>query len=298
MAKTVLCVGLATVEITGAVPAYPVRLGDRQELSAFSLQGGGAAANVAAALAALGAKVRFGGVLAEDYLGGFAAASLVDAGIDLAHLVRRPKGVSPLAFSALDESTRQRAVFFSRGEGLELGRGEISVEALDGVDLLVVDGAYPDAQLELVEAAKKRGIQTLLSARAQFRRSAALVAAVHTAIASELFARELAPLVPKALEEILARGPTQAVVTLGEEGAVGQRQGDDPVRVDSFAAKVVDNGGAADAFHAAFAYLWLDGKSLRDCLQFASAAAALKCREYGSRAGLPRLSEIEKLLES
>jgi sulfofructose kinase len=296
MGQTALCVGQASVELVGAIPRYPVRLGDVQELSAFALQGGGAAANAAATLARLGAKALFGGILPDDYLGDFAYASLVDAGVDVTHLRRQSGGVAPVAFVALDEEKKRRTVFFTRGDCLPLRTSDVPASALDGVELLLVDGSYPDAQLQLVRIAKDKGVKTLLTAHSMVAGMTQLAAVCDAVLASEGFARELSPLVPRSLQEILSLGASVAVVTLGEDGCVGQARGSEPIRVEPPAMKVVDPTGAGDVFRGAFAFSWMRGDPLDQQMRFAAAAATLKCRYYGAREGIPELAEVERTM--
>ena len=294
MAHTALCVGQASVEMVGQMPRFPVRLGDRQELSAFSLQGGWAAGTAAVTLSVLGARTLFGGTLPEDFLGDFAAASLADVGVELRHLKRIAGGVSPVSFVALSEEKRRPTVFWSRGQGEPLQPGDIPESALEGIELLLVDGYYPVAQLELVQAAQARGIKTLLSAHAMVPGMAQLAAQCDVVIASERFAREIAPLVPRALQEILALGAQVAIVTLGDEGSVGQEKGGEPVKVEPFAIRVVDPTGAGDVYRGAFAFAWMEGRRLKEAMRFASAAATLKCLHYGAREGIPDLETVER----
>ncbi|MBI3183739.1 MAG: hypothetical protein HYZ28_16500 [Myxococcales bacterium] len=298
MVPRALFVGEASVDLVGAVPRYPVRLGDRQELSAFALQGGGPAANSAVAFAKLGGRAVFGGVLPDDFLGDFAAQSLVDAGVDPAYLKRQQGGVSPVSFIALDEERRRRTVFFTRGDWQVPKAEDFPADAVEGIDLLLVDGAFPEAQLSLVKAARQKGVRTLLTAHAMAEGMAQLAAACESVIASEGFARELSPLVPKSLEELFSLGVKCAVVTLGDDGAVGQEQGRDPVRVEPHPVKVVDPTGAGDVFRGAFAYGWIGGMPLRDRLRFAVTAASLKCRSYGARDGMPDLAEVNQASSS
>ncbi len=298
MPYSALFVGEAAVDLVGAIPRYPVRLGDRQELSAFALQGGGAAANAAATFARLGGKASFAGVLPDDFLGDFAVASLLEEGIDLRYLKRRSGGVSPVSFIALDESNRRRTTFYTRGECEPPRPGELPADALEGMDLLFVDGAFPEAQIPLVKAAKERGVKTLLCAHAMAFGMAQLAASCDTVVASEGFARELSPLVPKSLQEMLSLGAGCAVVTLGDDGSVAQERGREPVRVESHPVKVVDATGAGDVFRGAFAFAWVKGLSLRDRLRFASVAASLKCQSYGARAGIPSLEAVEQALNA
>lgn len=284
------------MELVGQMPRFPVRHGDRQELSAFSMQGGGAAATAAVTLAVLGARARFAGVLTEDFLGDFAAAGLAEMGVDLRHLVRRPGGVAPVSFVALDEEKRRPTVFWSRGTGERLEPGEIPLSALDGCELLLVDGTFPLAQIALVEAARVRGIQTILSAHAMLPGMAQLAAQVDVVIASERFAREIAPAVPRSLQEILGLGAKVAVITLGEDGSVGQERGHEPVKVEPFAVRVVDPTGAGDVYRGAFAWAWMEGKPLKEAMRFGCAAATLKCMHYGAREGIPDLEAVTRAL--
>src|SRR5579864_7150492 len=116
MSLSALCVGQASVQFVGAVPRLPWSQGDRQELSAFALQGGGSAATAAVTLARMGAKVTFGGRLADDFLGEFAAQGLADSGLDLRYLKRQEGGVSPVSFVVIDQERRSRSAFWSNGE--------------------------------------------------------------------------------------------------------------------------------------------------------------------------------------
>ncbi|MHB8872244.1 MAG: carbohydrate kinase family protein [Myxococcaceae bacterium] len=287
MEPSALCVGQASVELVGAVPRYPVNPGGSHELSAFTFQGGGAAATAAVTLARLGARVCFAGTRSDDFLGEFAAAGLEEAGVSLAHLKLRAGGVAPVSFVALEQEHGRRTVFFTRGNLGGLSAGEVPLEALDGVGLLLVDGAYPEAQLELSRAARERGVKVLLAAHEMTDGMEPLAMSCDAIIASEGFARELSPTIPGALTAMLARGASCAVVTLGEDGCVGQEKGAEPLRVEAVQVQVVDPTGAGDVFRGAFGFRWLQGASLKDRLRYASAAASLKCESYGAREGIP-----------
>lgn len=297
MDQAALCVGEATVEIVGAVHRYPAT-GDQQELSTFTMQAGGAAANSAATLATLGMRTFFGGVLPFDFLGDFAAQSLSELGVDLTYLSRQEHGVPPVAFTIQEEGRRRTTKFFTRGDVQPLGPGGVPVVALNDVALLLVDGVWPELQLELVKAARARRVKTVLSAHAMAEGMSALASSCDTVIASEGFARELGPGAPKSLRELLALGAKAAVVTLGEDGCVGQELGGEPIRVEAQPVRVLDAIGAGDVFRGAYAYAWVRGDAFHTRLRFASAAASLSCAEWGPRAGIPELAAVERLITS
>ena len=52
-----------------------------------------------------------------------------------------------------------------------------------------------------------------------------------------------------------------------------------------------------DVFHGSFRLGLLRKWDLRETIRFASAAAALKCREIGGRTAIPDLREVEEFLE-
>ncbi len=92
-----------------------------------------------------------------------------------------------------------------------------------------------------------------------------------------------------------AAGPAVAGVTLGRGGFAALDDSGLTAR-GGFRVPVVDTTGCGDVFHAAYLFGLLEGWPLAERLDFANAAAALKCRELGGRAGIPTLEELEAFL--
>ncbi len=94
-----------------------------------------------------------------------------------------------------------------------------------------------------------------------------------------------------AAERLREHGSPVVVVTEGEHGCwCASAEG--TFHVPSFAVTpVVDTTGAGDVFHGAFLVGRARGLDLPRALRLASAAAALKCRALGGRAGIPSLDE-------
>jgi sulfofructose kinase len=67
-------------------------------------------------------------------------------------------------------------------------------------------------------------------------------------------------------------------------------------RMEAFPVNVVDTTGAGDVFHGAFCYGLVAGLPLETDLALASAAAAMKCRHIGGRAGIPGRAEVVAFL--
>lgn len=290
----VVSMGHCTVDYLGIVDQYPP-LDRKEEMSAFSVQGGGPAATAAVALSVLGVPVRFIGKIGDDALGRTARASLEQEGVDCTELHEVADAVSALSFVAVDRLTGKRTVFWTRGDVPRLLPGEVSPQVLEGADVLLIDGHHAEAQLALALEARERGLKVVLDAGSHRPGMDELVKVSNVVVASERFGAEMAGPVEKALDAIAALGPSCAVITLGEDGAAG-REGEKreliaPQRVD-----VVDTTGAGDVYHGAFVYGMLQPWSLRDRMEFAGCAAALSCRSLGGRGGLPKLEEVEAAL--
>ena len=66
----------------------------------------------------------------------------------------------------------------------------------------------------------------------------------------------------------------------------------------AFPVNAIDTTGAGDVYHGAYIYGLLQGWDMSECMHFASAASAMKCREIGARKGIPRLEEIMEFLKT
>jgi ribokinase len=96
---------------------------------------------------------------------------------------------------------------------------------------------------------------------------------------------------------LLARGPRQAVITLGARGAV-HAAADGLAHVSAPSVEVVDTTGAGDAFVGAMAVRLAGGAPLGDAVHFACAAGALACKRAGAQTALPHTPDVEALLRA
>lgn len=246
-----------------------------------------------ALLAMLDEPTAFVAALSDDDFGRFVMDGLRQRGVDVSRVVVQPGRVSPLAFVAVDAASHGRTVFHTEGSIDALPAAAVDAEWLAGAKALLVDGQQFAAQLHACEMAKTLGIPIVLDAGCLREGFGDLVALADVLIGSERFATEIAPRgeIEDSLLEIAQMGPSVVVVTLGEEGAVGL-EGQRVVRANALDVRVVDRSGASGAFRGAFVYAWLHNWGLEKCLQFATAAAGLKCQKLGSVAGLPSLDAI------
>ncbi|RZB66036.1 Ribokinase isoform B [Glycine soja] len=96
---------------------------------------------------------------------------------------------------------------------------------------------------------------------------------------------------------LLNKGVKQVLVKLGEKGSALFVEGEKPIQQPAILAKtVVDTTGAGDTFTAAFAVALVEGKSKKECLRFAAAAACLCVQVKGASPSMPDRKSVLDLL--
>jgi sugar/nucleoside kinase (ribokinase family) len=295
MSQRPLIVGVGRVgmEIVGVVSRLPDH-DNPVELDEITVQvGGGMAVSVGTA-AALGCRTRLCCKLADDFLGAFIAEALADAGIE-GQIVRAPDSrLSGLQFSAIPRDHSRRVSFYTHGDVVSLDASEVDLDALlDGASALLVDGDSPSAQVALAEAARARDVPVIYDGSQIQEGVGNLVALADVLICSERLAGDLAPRdeIEQSLVEIQRLGPEAVIITLGDVGSVGLH-GDQLVKQPSFDVEVIDPTGAGSVYHGAFTAALLSKLPFAQCMEFASAAAALSCRRAGAWAGIPEREDV------
>jgi len=292
---TIVALGYCSVDYVCVVPQVPID--EKVEILERRRLGGGPAATAAVAAARLGAKTAFCGAVGDDDLGAAIVAELRREGVDVQGVVTRPGAESPVAFCWAEQGTGRRSIAWSRGSAKPLTPEELDRTCLAKAALLHLDGHQTQAAFAAAAIVKAAGGLVSLDAGTLRPDMVELAKQCDIVIASERYAaRFLGAEDPeRAVRAIQAQGPRLAAVTLGKRGWVGF-DGQHLLRGEAFAVPVVDTTGAGDVFHGAFCVAWLETGDLRHSLTFAAAAAALKCRQLGGRAGIPTRPELDEFL--
>jgi len=208
----------------------------------------------------------------------------------------QPGRISPASFVMVDERTRRRLVRYTRGSTLPIEPGEIPRNLFDDARLLLVDGRTPAAQIAAAERAKSLGLKVLLDARHLGPGMGELLDLCDIVVGNERFAAEFSHSsdMKRSLLELTKMGPHTAILTLGEEGAIGL-ESETLVRQPALPVEIHDTTGASEVFRGAFIHAFMQGWALDRALPFANAAAALKCRHLGGLGGIPSLAEVTKM---
>jgi sulfofructose kinase len=292
----VLVVGYNAFDVICPLRELPAR-DTKHEVDDIILSGGGPAATAAVALSRLGASVRLVTRLGDDLPSQLQRHELIAAGVNLVLSPGAGGHGSPRSVIMVEADHAARTILWSRGTLPLLEPGEMDVGWLEGCDLLYVDSHEPVAAVVLAREARRRGLPVVLDGGTARPGLAALVACCTDVISSRIFAPALTgqhqPVA--ALHALAARGPRRVAMTFGEAGCLAL-SGGRIHHVPAFAVAVKDTTGAGDAFHAGYAYARGLGLGWLECLDYGSAVAALKCRDWGGRRGLPTREEVASLL--
>jgi ribokinase len=283
----ILVVGSANADMVFRCPRFP-RPGETVIGTDYQVHPGGKGANQAVAAARLGASVAFCGCVGGEAHGELLRASLEAAGVDTTHLraVDAPTGTAGII---VDESGANMIVVHP-GANAQLTSDDVAL-AMRHVQPSVVL-AQLEVPLEAVQAAAEHPFFILDPAPAQELPAELLARCqIITPNETELFALSQAPGREAAVHELLARGATNVIVTLGEEGCLWATASEIK-HLASPRVKAVDTTAAGDAFAGALAHFLVSGQEMEQAIRQAMRVAAISVTRHGAQESMPTAEEL------
>ncbi|MFD4641370.1 ribokinase [Lentzea sp. NPDC058436] len=286
MTQTLLVLGSANADLVVEVGRRPaggetVLGGDTVVLP------GGKGANTAVAAARVGASVALVGAVGDDGYGSLLRESLESSGVDTA-LVKtsaRPTGIAYITVTPDGENS----IVVSPGANFDVSSSDVDGLSFDGAQVLTCSLEVPlETVIHAIGAASKAGLSTVLNLSPVAELPAETLRQLTVLVVNEHEAAQLAP----EWNDLLALGPTSAIVTLGSRGiAVVERSG--VVEVPAVeVAEVVDTTGAGDAFAGALSARLADGDDLVQAARYAVKVAALSVTKAGAQPSYPTAAEV------
>jgi len=249
----------------------------------------------------LGWTARYIGRFGDDPNGVAGLQSLREVGVDVEACETMQGATNALSLILVDALTGQRTVLWSRHAKLTMTPDTVPVAAVCSGRVLLVDCHDIAAATAAARCARAAGIPTVIDVEKVRPGIEALLREIDMIITAQDFPGQLTGVgdlgaALRVMKE--AFGATLVCATLGEEGSLAVTD-DGDIRTPGFAVSVVDTTGAGDVFRGGFISGWLrEGAAaqIEDVLRYANAAAALKCRALGGRAGIPTHAEVAELL--
>jgi sulfofructose kinase len=258
---------------------------------------GGTASNGARAIAKLGGRIEYWGRVGNDAVGKRIIAGLRDSGIGVRQ-VRRVSGGRSTISTILVQADGERLVVPYYDGALDPDPDWLPITTLGRFALALVDTRWPAGAARVLDAAKAKGVTTVLDADTT---PAAILTdlaprASHVVFAQPaLIAFTRRDDIDAALRDAASRLPGFVGVTLGARGFRWTENG--TIRtVPAPKVRVVDTLGAGDTFHGAFALGLAEGMDVEAASRFACAAAALKCTRFGGVDGAPTRAEVRRFM--
>jgi 2-dehydro-3-deoxygluconokinase len=273
----------------------------------------GAESNLAIGLSRLGCEAGWFGRVGDDPLGLGILDVLRREGVDVSHAVVDSNAPTGILVRDTHGERRIDVVYARKGTAASrLSRSDLNAAYLASARVLHFTGITPalsptarDATAEAVRLAAEAGVTvsfdpnirrhlwlTTDDARRElipFVERSQLVLAGHEEAA--LLSGEKAP--RAAAKWFIDRGADVVAVKLGSGGAWATN-GDEEFHGDALPVHPVDPIGAGDAFNAGFLCAWLNGASIRSCVEEGNLAGGLSVQAYGDIEGLPYRRELDE----
>lgn len=292
----VACVGHAALDHVFEIDAFAAEP-TKTIARTYATRAGGMSLHAAIAASRLGASVRMLGRVGQDGAADFLRACLVTEGVE-ARGLEAVRGTQTSLATVIVDAQGARQIYIHRGDAIERAHA-LDTRQLEGADVVLADPRWPDGAAAALTWAREHGVPSLLDADvAPLAALDGLVPLARWVAFSEpglaLWARGRAR--DDALAAARRLGPELALVTLGPKGA--QWIGGDRTaqHVAALAVQARDTTGAGDVFHAALALALAEGRSTRDAVAWACAAAAFKCERGRGADGAPTRAQLERWL--
>ena len=298
--------GIFVADLAFRTPRLPV-WGETVLGSDFRIGPGGKGSNQAVAAARLGAQVTFISKVGRDAFGDLARRTYAEEGVATEFLYASNDVATGAASIVVHESKGENAIVVVPGACDQLTTAEID-RARDRIAASAVFLTQLEQPLALAEHALKLarslGVTTILNPAPATMLPDSIYRLCDYLTPNESEASLLTGLPVKnrsqaeqAAEALLGKGARNAIITLGEQGALVKNQ-NGTVHVPAFqAGPVVETTGAGDAFAGGFAVALAEGKEIVEATRFACVAACISVTRPGTAPSMPRRHEVDEHLK-
>lgn len=298
IAPRILCIGIPVRDLTFRVETVPAR-GSKANASHLAEICGGNALNAAIAIARLGGRVFFAGPMGDagETSSRFILERMEAEAIETTHIVRMPGLTTPVS-AIMIEPSGERTLTIYRDPALSKVQLPDADALLADCRAVLVESRCAAFATSLCTEARRRGIAVIVGVdRAMSLQDGLLTAASHLLFASEQV-QETAGIADDgdALKRLAALTPAFLAATRGPRGTIWLNEAGELEETPAAPIQAVDTLGAGDVFHGAFTLRLAEGSDVRQALQFAAAAAALKCTRHGGGLAAPQRIEVEEFL--
>lgn len=306
MARAAVAVlGIFVADLAFRAPRLPL-MGETILGQGFKDGPGGKGSNQAIAAARAGGDARMITRIGRDTFGQMAQKAWAADGIDTSAVAIDDELPTGAAFIFVSTETGNNAIIVESGAAARLSPADVvaAEPVIAGAKVLMTQFEQPiETAIAGLTLARKHGVITILNPAPAVQVDDAIYALCDYVTPNETEAATLTGLKVEteadalaAAKEFIRRGAKNALITLGEKGALLHGEVGTHMVPAFKVAKVVETTGAGDAFNGGFAVALAEGMSPADAVRFGCATAGLSVQKLGTAPSMPTRAEIEVML--
>jgi ribokinase len=285
MARAAVAVlGIFVADLAFRAPRLPL-MGETILGQGFKDGPGGKGSNQAIAAARAGGDARMITRIGRDTFGEMAQKAWAADGIDTSAVAIDDELPTGAAFIFVSTETGNNAIIVESGAAARLSPADVAAAepVIAGAKVLMTQFEQPiETAIAGLTLARKHGVITILNPAPAVQVGDAIYALCDYVTPNETEAATLTGLKVEteadalaAAKEFIRRGAKNALITLGEKGALLHGEVGTHMVPAFKVAKVVETTGAGDAFNGGFAVALAEGMSPADAVRFGCATAGL-----------------------
>jgi ribokinase len=307
--------GSANMDLVVRQPRLP-QPGETMFGDSFVTVPGGKGLNQAVAAARLGATVDFLGAVGDDVYGAELRSLMATEGIRTGGLATATEPTGTAHISVVN-SGENSIVVVSGANATVTSLTDAQRDSISAADFLVMQCELPLSVLvEGIAAAKAAGAFTVLTPAPVMPFPEGFLTSVDLVVPNQMEAIELTGEAdPVVAAEVLSRGGSWAIVTLGAEGAVVAHDGSVLGLAPARPVSAVDTTGAGDTFVGALVArlavlveersggradaggaVKVTENEMIEAVRWATAASSVSVTRAGATSSMPRLDEVAAIL--
>lgn len=271
----------------------------------FHMIPGGKGANQAVAASRAGANVHMVGCVGADAFGPVLLDSLHQAGVDIESVLSLTDLSTGTATIIVEDSGENRIIIVPGANGC------VTSEQIDELwpeiqqsDTILLQFEIPlETVFHVIRRAKHDDMRVIVNPAPAYKIPADILAMITCLIVNEKEAAMISgqPVSDvdsafNAAEAIHSLGVETVIVTLGAAGAI-LFNGTAHLHQPANKVEVVDTTAAGDTFVGSYAAALLDGKSSKEALHFATAAACLAVTRLGAQPSIPFKEKVDEFIK-
>lgn len=301
----VAVLGIFVADLAFRAPRLPL-MGETILGQGFKDGPGGKGSNQVIAAARAGGDARMITRIGRDTFGDMARKAWAADGVDTSAVIIDDTAPTGAAFIFVSTETGNNAIIVESGAAANLSPADVAaaerIIATSKVLLTQFEQPVETAMAGLA-LARRHGVTTILNPAPAVQVDDAIYALCDYVTPNETEAATLTGLKVEteaealvAAKEFVRRGAKNALITLGDKGALLHGEAGTHMVPAFKVARVVETTGAGDAFNGGFAVALAEGQSPVEAIRFGCATAGISVQRPGTAPSMPTRAEIEALL--